>query len=64
MDFNAVGWRLMDTEWRSLVGKIVDLPPLLPDALLRESERDRNCSKICRLSSVLGCANTAYILVK
>ena len=24
MDFNAVGWRLMDTEWRSLVGNIVE----------------------------------------
>ena len=41
MDFNAVGWRLMDTEWRSLVGNIVDLPPLPPDALLRESEHEQ-----------------------
>lgn len=41
MDFNAVGWRLMDTEWRSLVGKIVDLPPLPPDALLCESEHEQ-----------------------
>ena len=40
MEFNAVGWRLMDAEWRSLVGKIVDLPPLPPDALLRESEHE------------------------
>ena len=40
MEFNAVGWRLMDTEWRSLVGKIVDLPPLPPDASLRESEHE------------------------
>ena len=41
MDFNAVGWRLMDTEWRSLVGKIVDLPPLSPDVLVRESEHEQ-----------------------
>ncbi|MFN8468060.1 MAG: hypothetical protein U0X20_21050 [Caldilineaceae bacterium] len=41
MEFNAVGWRLMDNEWRSLVGKIVDLPPLPPDALLRESEHEQ-----------------------
>jgi hypothetical protein len=41
MEFNAVGWRLMDAEWRSLVGKIVDLPPLPPDALLRESEHEQ-----------------------
>ena len=41
MDFNAVGWRLMDAEWRGLVGKIVDLPPLPPDALLRESEHEQ-----------------------
>ena len=40
MEFNAVGWRLMDTEWRSLVGKIVGLPPLAPDAALRESEHE------------------------
>lgn len=41
MDFNAVGWRLMDAEWRVLVGKIVDLPPLPADALLRESEHEQ-----------------------
>ena len=41
MEFNAVGWRLMDAEWRSLVGKIVDLPPLPSDALLRESEHEQ-----------------------
>ncbi len=40
MEFNAVGWRLMDTEWRTLVGKVVGLPPLPPESLLRESEHE------------------------
>jgi hypothetical protein len=41
IEFNAVGWRLMDAEWRDLVGKIVDLPPMPPEALLRESEHEQ-----------------------
>lgn len=28
MEFNAMGWRLMDAEWRDLVGKAIGLPAL------------------------------------
>ena len=43
MEFNAVGWRLMDTEWRTLVGKIVGLPPLPPESCCARANMSWNC---------------------
>lgn len=31
MEFNAIGWRLMQAEWHNLVGKALGLPPLAPE---------------------------------
>lgn len=41
MEFNAMGWRLMDTEWRDFVGKAIGIPPLPPDEEPVESEQDK-----------------------
>jgi hypothetical protein len=41
MEFNAIGWRMMDAEWRDLVGKAIGIPPLPPDAERVESEQEQ-----------------------
>ena len=39
MQFNAIGWRLMDAEWRDLVGKAIGMPTLAPDEEAAASEQ-------------------------
>ncbi|MBK8796599.1 MAG: hypothetical protein IPM07_09640 [Anaerolineales bacterium] len=41
VEFNAVGWRQKDQNWRNLVARCVGLPPLLSDAAPAPSEQDR-----------------------
>lgn len=41
MEFNAVGWRLIDDEWRTLVGSAIGLSPLaIPEARV-ETEQEQ-----------------------
>lgn len=40
MEFNAMGWRMMDTEWRDLVGRAIGIPPLAPGEERVESEQE------------------------
>jgi hypothetical protein len=41
MEFNAIGWRLMEPEWRNLVGKAIGVPGPAPDIEIVESEHDQ-----------------------
>jgi hypothetical protein len=41
MEFNAVGWRLMDDEWRSLVGSAIGLTALAAPEERIESEQEQ-----------------------
>jgi hypothetical protein len=42
MQFNAVGWPLMDVEWRGMIGKVIGLPPLasVEDRVVSERETE------------------------
>jgi hypothetical protein len=39
MEFNAVGWRMIDVEWRALIGVAIGRPPLAARTDVTESER-------------------------
>mgnify|MGYP000952841489 FL=1 len=41
IEFNAVGWRQKDHNWRNMVAETVGRPPLTSDALPAPTERDR-----------------------
>jgi hypothetical protein len=41
MEFNAIGWHLMDAEWRDLVGRAINVRPLTPEEERTESEHDQ-----------------------
>lgn len=40
IEFNAIGWPLMDVEWRGMIGKVIGLPPLasVDDRIASEHE--------------------------
>lgn len=41
IEFNAVGWRQKDQNWRNLVAQSVGMPPIQVDAMPAPTERDR-----------------------
>lgn len=41
IEFNAVGWRQKDQNWRNLVAQSVGMPPIPPDVPHAPSERER-----------------------
>jgi hypothetical protein len=40
MEFNAIGWHLMELEWHSLVGKAIGVPPPVPGEERAESQQE------------------------
>lgn len=40
MEFNAIGWNMMDTEWREMVGRAIGLPAQAPGEAKPESEQE------------------------
>ncbi|MCS6846070.1 MAG: hypothetical protein NZ528_17395 [Caldilineales bacterium] len=49
MEFNAIGWRLMDAEWRRLVTQAIGVPELSPEEV--EAANRRNMERVREVPS-------------